>query len=162
MMDMEAEKREKTPDFFFDSEVRSPEETTGVAEKFSRVLQPGDVVAFFGELGSGKTFFIKALCRSLGCRQEAKSPSFTIINEYHTTADWMIYHFDFYRLENEMELQNLGLDEFFYNDYLCLVEWADKIEPYLPSRRWEVFLKFVPHQPERRIITIRKRIDDEK
>jgi len=154
--------QEKTQDFFLNSEVHSPEETTRLAEKLARVLQPGEVVAFFGDLGSGKTFFIKALCRSLGCRQEAKSPSFTIINEYRTAEDLIIYHFDFYRLENEMELQNLGLDEFFYNDYICLVEWADKIRTYLPPHRWEVYLKFIPHQPESRIITIRKKEDNAK
>ena len=130
------------------------QEIDRVAERFARELQPGEVVAFYGELGSGKTYFIKKLCRALETEQEATSPSFTIINEYHTRKGELIYHFDFYRLESEAELQNLDLDDFFYNDFICLVEWADKIRAYLPERRWEVYLDFVPHQPERRNLKI--------
>ena len=68
------------------------------------------------------------MCKALGIEHEATSPSFTIINEYEARGAIWIYHFDFYRIENEAELLNLGLDEFFYNDYICLIEWADKIE----------------------------------
>ncbi len=139
----------------------TPAETERIARDFAAGLQPGDVVAFFGDLGSGKTFFIKSLCRALGTVQEATSPSFTIINEYFTPDDLFVYHFDFYRLEDEQELRNLGLDEFFYNDYICLIEWADKILLHLPENRWEVWLQFVPHQPESRNISIFKKTDEE-
>ncbi len=135
----------------------APSETEEVARKFSRMLQPGDVVAFYGDLGTGKTFFTKALCRALRCHQEATSPTFTIINEYTTGDGMLIYHFDFYRLENEAELQNLGLEEFFYNEFICFIEWADKIEPYLPEHRWEVHLKFSGENPDCREVRILKR-----
>ncbi len=136
--------------------VHSPAETEEVARDFAGRTGPGEVVAFYGDLGSGKTFFIKALCRHLGSEQEATSPTFTIINEYQAPGDLYIYHFDFYRLENEAELQNLGLEEFFYNDYLCLIEWADKIRDYLPEKVWEVHLEFAADHPESRVITIRR------
>ncbi|MBN2365387.1 MAG: tRNA (adenosine(37)-N6)-threonylcarbamoyltransferase complex ATPase subunit type 1 TsaE [Calditrichaeota bacterium] len=132
----------------------SPEETAAVASRFAGELNGGDIVAFYGQLGSGKTFFINSLCRKLGVHQSVTSPTFTIINEYSTANGLYIYHFDFYRLENKTELQNLGLDDFFYSDYLCLIEWADKIFKFLPERRWEVFLEFLPDKPEARKIKI--------
>ncbi len=145
---------------FLQQEISSPEETKKIASGFARTLQAGDVVAFYGDLGSGKTFFIKAMCRALGVKQEITSPTFTIINEYITPKNFYIYHFDFYRLERQGELQNLGLEEFFYNDYMCLIEWADKIKSYLPPLRWEVSLDFIPRLPEARKITIVKRYED--
>jgi tRNA threonylcarbamoyladenosine biosynthesis protein TsaE len=145
-------------DSVFRQEVTSsPEQTKQMATRFAENLHPGDLVAFYGDLGSGKTFFIKALCSSLGVSREVTSPTFTIINQYVTPNNFYIYHFDFYRLENLGELRNLGLEEFFYNDYLCLVEWANKIESYLPVRRWNVILDFVPRLAQARKITIIKR-----
>lgn len=145
----------------FTKAATTPAETGRIARDFAAGLQPGDVVAFYGDLGSGKTFFIKSLCRALGTVQEATSPSFTIINEYFTPEELFIYHFDFYRLESEQELRNLGLEEFFYNDYICFIEWADKIQVHLPENRWEVRLAFVPHLPESRNISINKKTAEE-
>jgi tRNA threonylcarbamoyladenosine biosynthesis protein TsaE len=137
--------------------VHSPQQTEEIARQFSGKLLPGDVVALYGDLGTGKTFLVKAICRFFKMNQEATSPSFTIINEYFNDKNLYIYHFDFYRLENEAELQNLGLDEFFYNDYICLIEWADKIQDFLPESRWEVHIKFVDSEPQARTIRIEKR-----
>jgi tRNA threonylcarbamoyladenosine biosynthesis protein TsaE len=134
----------------------SPRQTAEIASEFSSNLAPGDLVAFYGQLGSGKTFFVKALCEAFGIEQEATSPSFTIINEYATPGLTTVYHFDFYRIEKEAELLNLGLDEFFYGDYICLIEWADKIEKFLPSRRWDIRLNLIPDQPDSREIIIQK------
>lgn len=136
--------------------VQSPEQTAKFAREFSQNLAPGDLVAFYGQLGSGKTFFIKELCKALGVEHEATSPSFTIINEYKASGTKWIYHFDFYRIANEAELLNLGLDEFFYNDYICLIEWADKVERFLPTQRWEIRLNFISNQPDTREISIQK------
>ena len=147
---------------YIETKVLNTDKTQKIAEQFARELHPGDVVAFYGDLGTGKTFFIKALCRALGVEQEATSPSFTIINEYHTKEGLYIYHFDFYRIENEAELVNLGLDEFFYNDYLCFIEWADRIEKELPENCWNVHLEFLKNKPEGRKIVIKKRYHDEK
>ncbi len=152
--------RQQTPvaeTIWFRGNCATAEETATLARKFADMLQPGDVVAFYGNLGSGKTYFIKALCQAWQCAQEATSPTFTIINEYTTRQGVFVYHFDFYRLESEAELMNLGLEEFFYNDYICLIEWADKIEKYLPPQRWEVYLDFLPEHPDARAVKIVKR-----
>jgi tRNA threonylcarbamoyladenosine biosynthesis protein TsaE len=136
--------------------INDPAETEALAQRFAGELTPGDVLAFYGNLGSGKTFFIKALCRALGVEQEATSPTFTIINEYRGKADLVIYHFDFYRLENSAELANLGLDDYFYNDYICVIEWADKIRRFLPPARWDIHIDFVPDKPQARRIQMKK------
>jgi tRNA threonylcarbamoyladenosine biosynthesis protein TsaE len=136
--------------------VNSPQETAGVAEDLAKQLKPGDVIAFYGELGSGKTFMIKNICHSLKTKEEPTSPSFTLINEYHTPQQVNIYHFDFYRLDHEAELTNLGIDDFLYNDNICLIEWADKIKKLLPEKRYDIFIKFNDQKPEAREIEIRK------
>lgn len=141
---------------FLNQEAQSPKQTEDIAGYLAKELRRGDVVAFYGELGSGKTFFIKTVCRFFNVLEEATSPSFTIINEYHSRENLYIYHFDFYRLDHDAELQNLGLDEFFFNDYICLIEWADKIDSYLPGKRWEVYLKFIDEKPRARRIIIEK------
>ena len=140
-----------------DKTVHSPQQTEKIARQFSERLLPGDVVALYGDLGTGKTFLVKAICRFFKMNQEATSPSFTIINEYFNDKNLYIYHFDFYRLKNEAEIQNLGLDEFFYNDYICLIEWPDKVRNFLPESRWEVYLNFVDGEPEARNIRIERR-----
>jgi tRNA threonylcarbamoyladenosine biosynthesis protein TsaE len=134
----------------------SENNTTRIAQDLGRRLVAGDLIAFYGDLGTGKTFFIKSLCQQLGVSNEVTSPTFTIINEYHSKKDFLIYHFDFYRIENDSELLNLGLDDFFYNQYICLIEWADKIEKHLPESRWEVWLNFLPNKPQWREIKIVK------
>jgi tRNA threonylcarbamoyladenosine biosynthesis protein TsaE len=135
----------------------SENNTTKIAQDLGRHLVPGDLIAFYGDLGTGKTFFIKSLCQQLGVSNEVTSPTFTIINEYHSKEDFFIYHFDFYRIENDSELLNLGLDDFFYNQNICLIEWADKIEKHLPQNRWEVWLNFLPNKPQCREIKIVKK-----
>jgi tRNA threonylcarbamoyladenosine biosynthesis protein TsaE len=137
--------------------LNSPQETAEVAKDFAQQIDPGDVIAFYGELGSGKTFMIKNICYSLKTKEEPTSPSFTLINEYHTPQQVNIYHFDFYRLGHEAELINLGIDDFLYNDNICLIEWADKIQKILPEKRYDIFIKFRDQKPEAREIEIRKR-----
>lgn len=141
---------------FFERTVTSQEETAEVARQFGKELHPGEVAAFYGELGSGKTFFIKWLCEQLQVMQPVTSPTFTIMNEYYTKGNFLIYHFDFYRIEADAELSNLGLDEFLYNEHICLIEWANKIEKFLPASRWEVHLDFTKNNPRERLIKIFK------
>ena len=145
--------------FLLEKIVHSPQQSEKIARQLAEKLNPGDVVALYGELGTGKTFLVKAICRFFKMNQEATSPSFTIINEYFNQRGLYIYHFDFYRLENEAELQNLGLDEFFYADYICMIEWPEKIQNYMPESRWEVYLDFVDDEPEARKIRIEKKGD---
>ncbi len=145
--------------FLLEKIVHSPQQSEKIARQLAEKLNPGDVVALRGELGTGKTFLVKAICRFFKMSQEATSPSFTIINEYFNQRGLYIYHFDFYRLENEAELQNLGLDEFFYADYICMIEWPDKIQNFLPESRWEVYLNFIDDEPQAREIRIEKKGD---
>jgi tRNA threonylcarbamoyladenosine biosynthesis protein TsaE len=136
---------------------QSEGETSKLAREFAANLMPGDVVAFWGELGTGKTFFIKQISNYLQTKEQATSPSFTIINEYTTTSGFKIFHFDFYRIENEAELQHLGLEEYLFSHNVCLIEWAEKIEEFLPFTRYDIYLDFVESKPQARHIRIYKR-----
>ncbi len=134
--------------------VHCTKETAALAMEFASKLNPGDAVAFYGNLGSGKTFFIQQLCRYFQTEEEPTSPTFTIVNEYHTASGEHIYHFDFYRLEHNAELANLGLEDYFYSENFCFIEWADKIRDFLPPQRYEIYLDLIPNQPEERTIRI--------
>ncbi|MFQ5649671.1 MAG: tRNA (adenosine(37)-N6)-threonylcarbamoyltransferase complex ATPase subunit type 1 TsaE [bacterium] len=117
---------------------KSSEETIGLGQTLAAHLQAGDVVAFFGELGSGKSTFITGVCQGLECIEAPSSPTFTLINEY--AAGIPIYHFDFYRIAGVEEALELGCDEYFSGEGVCLIEWAEKIVELLPQRRYEVYL----------------------
>ena len=88
---------------------------------------------FEGEMGAGKTTFIKAFCEVLGVEDIVTSPTFSIVNEYIGT-NGSIYHFDFYRLKNIQEAYDIGYEEYFYSDNICLVEWPTKVEELLPEK----------------------------
>jgi len=91
------------------------------------------IFAFYGELGSGKTTFIKALCRELGVVDLVSSPSFALIHEYQSDHFGKLYHFDFYRMEKLEEAYDIGYEDYFYSGNYCFIEWADKAEPLLPT-----------------------------
>ena len=109
------------------------------AKEFMAEMGDYTVFAFNGEMGAGKTTFIKALCQELGVEDVTNSPSFAIINEYRsdTTAE-LIYHFDCYRLENEMEAEEIGVEDYFYSGALCFIEWPERITDLLPDDTVEV------------------------
>lgn len=87
---------------------------------------------FEGEMGAGKTTFIKTFCEALGVKELVSSPTFSIVNEYEAQAD-VVYHFDFYRLKNEQEAYDIGYEEYFYSKAYCLVEWPQKVSNLLPQ-----------------------------
>ena len=118
---------------------KSEAETRALGEKISSLLKQGDVIAFFGELGSGKTCFIKGVCKGLGCENEVSSPTFTIINEYE--GKYPVYHFDFYRIDSEQEIFDLGYEEYFYGNGICLVEWAERSASFFPENIIKIQLK---------------------
>ncbi|MBD5207861.1 MAG: tRNA (adenosine(37)-N6)-threonylcarbamoyltransferase complex ATPase subunit type 1 TsaE [Bacteroidales bacterium] len=107
------------------------------ARKFLEALGHRRHVAFNAPMGAGKTTFIAAICRELGMEDEASSPTFSIINEYHPAPEAkdskMIYHFDFYRIESPEETLDLGLDDYFDSDSLCLMEWPENVADFLPE-----------------------------
>lgn len=115
--------------------INSMEELPQAAREFVALMGDQTVYAFHGEMGAGKTTFVRALAQQLGVdAEEANSPSFSIINEYRsdTTAE-LIYHFDLYRLESVEEALEIGVEDYFDSGALCLLEWPERIEPLLPD-----------------------------
>jgi len=107
----------------------------GLPTAASRLLAAiGDrrVLLFYGSMGAGKTTLISAICRQLGAVDTPSSPTFAIVNEYHTTAG-PLYHFDFYRIRSEHEAFDLGYEDYFYSGSYCFVEWPEKITNLLPD-----------------------------
>jgi tRNA threonylcarbamoyladenosine biosynthesis protein TsaE len=94
---------------------------------------PNKVILFHGEMGVGKTTLIKQLCKSLGVTGATSSPTFSLVNEYQTTNDQTVYHFDFYRLNKEEEALDMGVDDYLYSGNWCFIEWAEKIPNLLPE-----------------------------
>ena len=104
------------------------------ARTFIDYMPEGNVIAFYGNMGAGKTTFIKALCEELGVEDEVTSPTFAIVNEYTcNNAPSKIYHFDFYRIKKLEEVYDMGYEDYFYSDSLCLIEWPELIEELLPD-----------------------------
>jgi len=130
-------------------------ETVSFAKKFARELKKGDILALIGDLGSGKTTFVKGIALGLGAKNAKyiNSPSFTIIKEYNTKIP--IYHFDVYRLNNDRDFLNLGFEEYFFSNGITIVEWADKIKKFLPSKT--VFIKFLILKNKKRKISIQQK-----
>ncbi|MEO0076429.1 MAG: tRNA (adenosine(37)-N6)-threonylcarbamoyltransferase complex ATPase subunit type 1 TsaE [candidate division WOR-3 bacterium] len=129
----------------------SPEQTITFGEKIGGKLQRGDIVAFYGELGSGKTTMIKGICLGLGVKEQdiVKSPSFIMINEYK--GKFPIYHIDLYRVKTEEELLSIGFDDYLYRNGICLIEWAEKAESYLPKNTIKIELRYLSNY-EREIL----------
>lgn len=114
--------------------ITSLENIHEAAKEFVEEMGDYTVFAFYGNMGAGKTTFINALCEALGVEDITNSPSFSIINEYRSesTAE-LIYHFDCYRLENEDEAYDVGVEDYFDSGAVCLIEWPERIENLLPA-----------------------------
>ncbi len=93
-----------------------------------------------GEMGSGKTTFIKTLCTELGVTDAMSSPTFSIVNEYLLPNRARVFHFDFYRIKDEAEAYDIGAEEYFYSGNYCFVEWPEKIPSLIPEKRAEVLI----------------------
>ncbi len=114
----------------------SSEETCAAAARCAASAKRGDVIALTGDLGAGKTQFVKGLVQQVGSSSEVTSPTFTLLHEY-PGGRLPVYHFDFYRLETPEAAMRLGLDEYIYGDGVCVIEWADRFPQLLPpSTRW--------------------------
>ena len=87
---------------------------------------------FYGQMGVGKTTLIKEICKELGVTDNISSPTFSLVNEYHSSKSEKVYHFDFYRIDKEEEAMDMGIEEYFYSNDWCLVEWPNKVENLLP------------------------------
>jgi len=98
------------------------------------------IILFHGDMGVGKTTLIKEICKILGTEDLISSPTFSIVNEYITSNDETIFHFDFYRIDNEEEAYNIGVDDYFDSNHWCLIEWPSVVENLLPLENVNVYL----------------------
>lgn len=123
----------------FTIQTYSPQETIALAQRFAARLDPGTVIALSGELGAGKTVFAKGVAKGLGINEHITSPTFTIINEYG--GEIPLYHMDAYRLSDESEALDIGVDEYLSYPGIVLVEWPERIETLLPAECIRVNIK---------------------
>lgn len=121
-------------------------ELNSVAKRIISFAQNYRVWIFSGEMGAGKTTLIKALCKEMGVIDNVSSPTFSLVNEYLTNESRTLYHFDFYRIKDEAEALDIGVDDYFYSDDLCMIEWPSKIEQLIPERHMEVKIQVVPSE----------------
>ena len=115
-------------------EIKSLEQTLILAEKIGKRLTSGMVLTLEGDLGAGKTTFTKGLAKGLEIKRNVNSPTFTMIKEYEGRLP--LYHMDVYRLKNSLE--DIGLEEYFYGEGICVIEWASIIEDILPKERLDI------------------------
>jgi tRNA threonylcarbamoyladenosine biosynthesis protein TsaE len=117
----------------------SAEETVALGKTLGKLLKPGDVLALFGDLGAGKTTLTKGIAQGLGLADDIHSPTFTLIHEH--IGPTPLYHVDLYRLESEVEIDMLGIDEYIYSEGITIIEWADRMKSLLPTDRLDIELR---------------------
>jgi tRNA threonylcarbamoyladenosine biosynthesis protein TsaE len=117
----------------------SPAETEAIGRQVAENIGIGSVLALTGDLGSGKTLFVKGVVAGLGSSANVTSPTFTILHEYRG-GRLPVYHFDLFRVENPQALSRLGLDDYFFGDGISVIEWADRFPEFVPEQaRWIFF-----------------------
>lgn len=127
----------------------SVEETIAFARKWAGALRPDDVLALNGDLGAGKTHFVKGIVAGCGSGESVTSPTFTLLHEYRS-GRLPIFHFDFYRIERREELEQLGIDDYLQEGGVAVIEWADRFPELLPARtRW---LRIAARENDERLI----------
>lgn len=132
----------------------TPEETIALGRKFAAELEPGNIVCLKGELGAGKTHFVKGLAEAFGVDQnEVQSPTFTLINEY--VSDPPLYHFDCYRMESPREALEIGAEEYFYGDGICVIEWPERIISLIPPEAIWISIE-APDKKTRKFVISKK------
>ncbi|MDW3193193.1 MAG: tRNA (adenosine(37)-N6)-threonylcarbamoyltransferase complex ATPase subunit type 1 TsaE [Cytophagales bacterium] len=109
------------------------------------IKQAGDkrIWCFYGEMGAGKTTLIKEICLELGVLDAMSSPTFSIVNEYLDDLGESIYHFDFYRLKEENEALDIGIEDYFYSESYCFIEWPEKIPNLIPEAHLKININLV-------------------
>ena len=117
----------------------SEEETAAAAKKTAEILKPGDVVAFRGGLGVGKTTFTRYLCEALDCRDDVSSPTFALVHCYR--AKMPVCHFDMYRIHNFDDLYSTGFFDYLDTGALLLIEWSENVEEFLPKERLTITIE---------------------
>lgn len=131
----------------------SPQETQALGEALGQAVQPGDLILLWGDLGTGKTCLVQGIARGLGVQESARSPTFVLVTQH--PGRLMLYHIDLYRLDNPLEVEDLGLDEYIESDGVCVVEWADKAMPIFPQEHLLVELRHRSEQERQIQLTAR-------
>jgi tRNA threonylcarbamoyladenosine biosynthesis protein TsaE len=121
-----------------------------VAKQLLQSFGEEKIIAFYGEMGTGKTTLIKAICEELGVKDTISSPTYSIVNEYRTVKGEKVYHFDFYRIKSVDEAYDMGYEEYFYSKAYCFIEWPEKIAELMPLMYEKVTITL---QGEERVIT---------
>ena len=119
---------------------RCEEDTLEIAENIESEKFPGMVICLDGELGSGKTVFVKGFAKALGIQETITSPTFSLVKEYHD-GEMPLFHMDVYRMEDSKE--NFGLDDYLNQEGICIIEWPEMIEEQLPEERLDVKIKVI-------------------
>lgn len=133
--------------------VKDPLELKQAAEKLLAFAGTEKIFLFYGDMGAGKTTFIKSLCECLGAKENVTSPTFSIVNEYRGATN-KIYHFDFYRLKKQDEALDIGYEEYFYSGNYCFIEWPEKIAGLLPEHYIRVDIQVLSN--DQRMLTFAK------
>ena len=128
--------------------LKSEQETEKYGIELGRKVKPGTVIALTGDLGAGKTTLTKAIAKGLGVTETVTSPTFTVVKEYRS-GRLPLYHFDVYRIGDPEEMYELGYEEYFYGDGVCVVEWADLIEELLPGDAVRIRIDYGASEGER-------------
>ena len=131
----------------------STQDTKELGKKLAPHLQKGQTIVLSGDLGAGKTMFVSGILSYFGKENEASSPTFTIINEHDLTKDLKLFHFDVYRFDFEDEFLAIGGEEF-YDKGVCLIEWGEKIENYLPKEYIKILITKDTEDINKRIIKL--------
>ena len=121
-------------------ETFSPEETKALGQKIGTEALPGSVYTLIGDLGVGKTVFTQGIAEGLGITEPICSPTFTIVQVYEE-GRMPFYHFDVYRIGDIEEMEEIGYEDYFYGEGVCMIEWANLIEEILPHKRWDITIE---------------------
>lgn len=141
-------------------ESHSAQETFRIAEALAQKAEPGEVFCLSGDLGVGKTVFTKGFAKGLGICEPVSSPTFTIVQVYED-GRMPLYHFDVYRISDAEEMEEIGYQDYFYGDGVCLIEWAELVPEILPERRYTIRIrKDLSKGTEYRLIDIERRMDE--
>ena len=128
--------------------IKNEHDTEEFGMKLASSLEPGDIVALIGDLGTGKTTLTKYIAKGLGVTENIDSPTFNIVKE-HKSGRLPLFHFDVYRLSSGDELLDIGADEYFYSDGVCIIEWADIVADVVPEKAKVILIEYGDKQGER-------------
>ncbi len=134
--------------------IHSTSELKLVADTVIQASKSSNIVALFGPMGAGKTTLIKEICHSIGVKDEVNSPTFALVNEYKDARNNPVYHFDFYRIKKLEEVFDIGYEDYFYSNHLCLIEWPQMIENLLPQDVVTVEISLGETETERNITIV--------